>query len=44
MAEHEHGSMEVKVQEKNFAGFVHFLSYVCIFILFVLIFLAVFNS
>lgn len=44
MAEHEHGSMDIKVQEKTFAGFVKFTTYTVIGIIIFLIFLALVNG
>lgn len=44
MAEHEHGSMNIEVQEKTFAGFVKASTYVAAASIAVLIFLALFNS
>ncbi len=44
MAEHEHGSMDIKVQEKTFDGFVKWSIYVAAVSIGVLIFLALFNS
>ncbi|GFE64841.1 aa3-type cytochrome c oxidase subunit IV [Litoreibacter roseus] len=44
MEEHKHGSMDIKEQEKTFEGFVKFTTYSVVAILFILIFLAVFNS
>ena len=44
MAEHKHGSMDISVQEKTFAGFINFTIKSVIVILAVVIFLAIFNS
>jgi hypothetical protein len=44
MAEHEHGSMDTKVQEKTFEGFVKFTTYTVIGILIFLVFLAIVNG
>lgn len=44
MAEHEHGTMDIEVQEKTFAGFVKFVTYTVIGILIFLIFLAMVNG
>lgn len=44
MAEHEHGSMDIKVQEEAFAGFIKWSIRVSAFSIGVLIFLALFNS
>ena len=44
MVEFEHGSMDTTSHERDFAGFVKLATWVCIVAIFVLIFLAVFNS
>ena len=44
MAEHEHGTMDISVQEKTYAGFIKAVVRVSIVSIGVLIFLAVFNS
>jgi len=44
MAEHKHGTMDTKEQEKTFDGFVRWSTRVAIFSIGVLIFLAIFNS
>ncbi len=44
MAEHEHGTMDISVQEKTYAGFVTAAVRVVAAAIFVLLFLAVFNS
>jgi len=44
MAEHKHGTMSTTVQEKTYAGFIKAVTYSCVLIVGVLIFLAVFNS
>jgi len=44
MAEHKHGEMDITVQEKTFEGFIRWSTYVACFSIFVLLFLAVFNS
>jgi len=44
MAEHEHGSMDIKDQEKTFAGFVKFTTYSVIGILIFLVLLAMING
>ena len=44
MAEYKRGSMNVSSHEKYFAGFVRFSMWTCVFAIFVLLFLAVFNS
>ncbi|MEQ6201741.1 aa3-type cytochrome c oxidase subunit IV [Sulfitobacter sp. HNIBRBA2951] len=42
MAEHEHGSMDTKVHEKTFNGFVTFVTRATIVIIGILLFMAVF--
>lgn len=44
MAEHKHGSMNTKVHEETFAGFVNFSKWVVIVTIGVLIFLALANA
>ncbi|MEL6519104.1 MAG: aa3-type cytochrome c oxidase subunit IV [Pseudomonadota bacterium] len=44
MAEHQHGSMDIKEQEKTFDGFVRWSVRVAAFSIGIIIFLAVFNS
>ncbi len=44
MSDHEHGSMDTKVQEATFAGFVKFTTYSVIGILIFLVFLAIVNG
>jgi hypothetical protein len=44
MADHKHGSMDIDVQEKTFEGFIRWSTYVAGFSIFVLVFLALFNS
>ncbi len=44
MAEHKHGSMDTSVQEDTFGGFLRVSTYVGLFSIGVLIFLAIFNS
>lgn len=44
MTDHKHGEMDTTEQEKVFSGFIKFGTYVALFSLFVLIFLAIFNS
>lgn len=40
MAEHKHGSMDIRTHEKTFAGFVKFATWSVVVIIAVLIFLA----
>ena len=42
--EHKHGSMDIRVQEKTFAGFIRFTIWTLVVILFVLIFMALANA
>lgn len=44
MAEHEPGSMDIRVQEQTFAGFVLFVKWSVVIILAVLIFMALVNA
>jgi hypothetical protein len=44
MAEHKHGSMDIRVQEQTFSGFMKFMSWSVVVILAVLVFMAVFTS
>jgi len=44
MAEHKHGTMGTKTQEKTYSGFIKAVTYSSVIIIGVLIFLAVFNS
>ena len=44
MAEHQHGSMDIKEQEKTFDGFVRWYVRDAAFSIGIIIFLAVFNS
>ncbi|MBO9474279.1 MULTISPECIES: aa3-type cytochrome c oxidase subunit IV [unclassified Shimia] len=44
MAEHKHGSMDIEVQEKTFAGFIKASVYVAAGSIGILVFLALFNS
>lgn len=44
MADHKHGSMDIEVQEKTFAGFIRWSMYVACGSIGILIFLALFNS
>lgn len=43
MAEHEHGSMNIEVQEKTYVGFIKASAYVATASIAVLIFLAIVN-
>jgi len=42
MAEHEHGSMNIEVQEKTYAGFMSFVTKSVIVILLILVGMAIF--
>ncbi|MEP5761933.1 MAG: aa3-type cytochrome c oxidase subunit IV [Litoreibacter sp.] len=44
MADHDHGKMDISVQEKTFEGFVKFMSYSIVAIIVFLIFLAMVNG
>ncbi len=44
MAEHKHGSMDIKVQEKTFDGFIAWTKWTVIVIMVVLIGMAMFIS
>jgi len=44
MAEHEHGKMDIREQEKTFAGFIRYSVWVTVASIAVLIFLALANS
>ncbi|MCB1399001.1 MAG: aa3-type cytochrome c oxidase subunit IV [Rhodobacteraceae bacterium] len=44
MAQHETGSMDIRAQEKTFAGFVKFVTWSVVVILGVLVFLALANG
>ena len=44
MADHKPGSMDVRVHEKTFAGFVRFVTWTVVLIICVLIFMALANA
>lgn len=44
MAEHKHGSMDTKTQEKTFEGFVRFTIWTVVAIIMALVFLAIVNG
>jgi len=44
MAEHKHGSMDISVQEKTFAGFVKVVVWSVVVILATLVFIAIVNG
>ena len=44
MAEHKHGSMDISVQEKTFAGFMTFTTRAVVLIIVVLLFMALANA
>lgn len=44
MAEHKHGSMNVKSQENTFAGFVSFVKWSVIIVIGILVFMALVNA
>ena len=44
MADHKHGSMDISVQEKTFAGFISFTIRTVVVILVAVVLLAMFNA
>ena len=44
MAEHKHGEMNIDVQQKTFDGFMKTVTWSCVVITFVLIFIAIVNG
>lgn len=42
--EHKHGSMDIRVQEKTFAGFVRWVTWTTVAIFVVLVFMALANA
>lgn len=42
--EHKHGTMDITVQERTFAGFVRFVTWTVVLILVFLVLLAMFNG
>ena len=44
MAEHKHGSMDIKAQEKTFAGFMRMVSWGGVISVAILIFMALANA
>lgn len=44
MADHKHGSMDIKVQEQTFDGFVSFTKWAVVVIIGILIFMALVNA
>lgn len=42
MAEHKHGTMDITVQEKTYAGFISFVARSCVALILFTIFLAIF--
>ncbi|GGE08446.1 aa3 type cytochrome c oxidase subunit IV [Gemmobacter megaterium] len=44
MAEHKHGSMDIRVQEKTFAGFIRFTNWVVALVIVLLVFMALVNA
>ncbi|MCX7888884.1 MAG: aa3-type cytochrome c oxidase subunit IV [Rhodobacteraceae bacterium] len=44
MAEHEHGTMDIRDHERTFAGFVNFVKWGFIVVFAILIFLALANA
>ncbi|WP_323041092.1 aa3-type cytochrome c oxidase subunit IV [Gemmobacter sp.] len=43
-AEHKHGSMDIRVQEQTFAGFIRFSTWVVGLVIVVLVFMALANA
>ncbi len=44
MSKHEHGSMDIKVQEKTFEGFISVVTKTTVASIIVLVFMALMNS
>ena len=44
MADHEHGNMDIRVQEKTFEGFITFVTRAVIVIVVLVIFMALVNA
>jgi Bacterial aa3 type cytochrome c oxidase subunit IV len=44
MADHEHGNMDIRVQEKTFEGFVTFVTRAVIVIIALVVFMALVNA
>ncbi len=44
MAEHKQGSMDIKEQEKTFAGFMRMVTWGCVITVAILIFMALVNA
>ncbi|MEF3048840.1 aa3-type cytochrome c oxidase subunit IV [Pseudotabrizicola sp. L79] len=44
MAEHKHGSMDIRVQEKTFAGFIKMVTWGAAICIGILIFMALVNA
>ena len=44
MADHEHGSMNIRDHEKTFAGFIRFVTWTFVVVFAVLIFLGLVNA
>ena len=43
-SEYKHGTMDVRVQEKTFAGFIRMVSIALVIIFFILVFMALANA
>jgi hypothetical protein len=43
-SEHKHGSMDIRVQEKTFAGFVRMTTWAVVIIFCILVFMALANA
>ena len=44
MAEHKHGTMDISVQEKTFAGFIKVSTWTVVAVVLILLFMAVFAT
>ncbi len=44
MADHQHGSIDVRDHEKTFNGFIRFVTWAAIIVLLILIFMALVNA
>lgn len=44
MADHKHGTMDITVHEKTYAGFITFTVRFCIFLVILTLFLAIFAT
>ncbi len=44
MADYKRGSMDISAHERTYNGFLRLSAWVCVLVLFILVFLAIFNS